>query len=216
MASRSLQRRLKKGEAGFALMEAVVAAGFSTVALSASLLILNRQTEMVQKARDLALIQAAVSEDINAVRHDARFWGWVNSYYRGVTPSATIPPETIYRPTAPQCNNLTQPGKMEQNVFYDMLEYPALIKGGLPIQTRGPIAKTVPSYVISRNYSFPTAVSSSTTTSPTVPGDQRFNTLRVTYTVRSVKTAANGSVTSSTTFPFEATRDILIPAQFSC
>ncbi|MFN9645749.1 MAG: hypothetical protein ACK6BG_11685 [Cyanobacteriota bacterium] len=216
MAFRSLQRRFKKGEAGFVLMEAVVAAGFSAFALSASLLILNRQTEMVQKARDMALIQAAVSEDINAIRHQARFWNWSNSYYRGATPSATIPDEMIYRPTAPQCSGLSTPGKFEQALFLFLMEYPAYIKGGIPISTRGPIAKTVPGYVISRNYAFPTAIPSSTTTSPTTPGDQRFNTLRVTYSVKSVKTNANGAITSSTTFPFEATRDILIPAQFSC
>lgn len=218
MAFRSLQRRFKKGEAGFALMEAVVAAGFSVFALSATLIILNRQTEMVHKARDMALIQAAVSEDINAIRHQARFWNWSNSYYRGATPSATIPNEMIYAPQGVQCINvpLSSPGYMELSVFTVLQEYSVTIRGGIPIHTRGPIAKTVPGYVISRNYAFPTASSSSTTTSPTTPGDQRFNTLRVTYSVRSVNRNANGAITSSTTFPFEATRDILIPAQFSC
>jgi hypothetical protein len=214
MALRTLQRRFKKGEAGFALMEAVVAAGFSAVALSASLMILNRQTEMVQKARDLALIQAAVNEDINAIRHEARFWWWANSYYRGSTASATPPNEMIYSPSA-ECNALTSAGKMESRFWTDMVEYPNTIKGGIPIQARGPISKTVPGYVISRSYQFPTAQSSSTTTTQTVPGDQRFNTLRVTYSVQSVKTAANGT-TINTTYPFQTTRDILLPAQFSC
>jgi hypothetical protein len=195
-------------------MEAVVAAGFSAVALSASLLILNRQTEMVQKARDLALIQAAVNEDINAIRHEARFWWWANSYYRNPVPGSTPPSEMIYSPSA-ECNGLNTPGKMESRVWIDLAEYPYLIKGGIPIQARGAIAKTVPGYLISRNYEFPTAQSSTSTTTQSVPSDQRFNTLRVTYSVRSVKTGSNGS-TTSTPYPFEATRDILIPAQFSC
>jgi hypothetical protein len=209
MALRFLQRRLPKGEAGFALMEAVVAAGFSAVALSASLHILNRQSEMAFKARDLALIQAAVNEDINSIRHEARFWKWMNSYYRPNIASGTPPNEMIYSPVG-ECRawDYALGGKMEADFRSDMGEY-TNISGAIPI-TRSVIAKSVPGYDVRRTIAIPAPFDTTNSATTTAAVNRLNYTIRVTYTARPLATNPKGVRT------FDSTTDILIPAQFSC
>jgi hypothetical protein len=209
MALRSLQRRFQKGEAGFILMEVVVAAVFSAVALTASIHILNRQSNMAFKARDLAMIQAAVNEDINSIRHEARFWKWLNSYYRPNVPSGTPPNELVYQPLA-ECRGWDYAfgGRMEADFRSDIGEY-TNIPGAIPI-TKSVIAKTVPGYDVRRTISIPPTFDSSNNASTTTSGDRLNYTIRVTYTAKPLVTNPNGVKT------FDSTTDILIPAQFSC
>ena len=214
MAFRSLQRRLKKGEPGFALMEAVTAAGFAAVTLSASLVILNKQIEITDRARGLALIQAAINEDINAVRHQARKWYWTNSYYNNPAVSATTPPNMLrYRPDA-ECHAWDSAGKLERNALTDFPLY-GNVPGELilPSTNNQLISKTVPGYQIRRRYIFPQA-SSQVNNSNSTASEETPYTMRVTYTVKKVKTGQNGNVL--TTFPYTQTVDIQFYAQFSC
>ena len=216
MAFRSLQRRLKKKEAGFVLMEAVSAAGFAAVALSASLFILNKQIEIADRARGLAMVQAAINEDMNAVRHLARKWKWTNNYYNNPAVSATTPPNMLsYNPTM-QCLAFDYhlPGKLERMAYTDFVQY-GKIPGELSIPQANNrlISKTVPGYQIRRVLYFPSVqaqIDKSTTFS-----EEKTYTLRVTYTVNRVRTGKNGGMTL-TPFPYTQTADIQFYAQFSC
>jgi hypothetical protein len=214
MAFRSLQRRLKKHEPGFALMEAVTAAGFATVALSASLVILNKQMEIADRERGLAMVQAAINEDINAVRHQARKWYWTNSYYSNPAVSAANPPNMMLYDPDVECHAWDSKGKLERNAFTDFVLYgnvPGELK--LPNMNNQLISKTVPGYQIRRVYTFP-AVSSQINNNATVSEEAPY-TLRVTYTVNKEKPGKNGAKTL-TAFPYTQTADIQFYAQFSC
>lgn len=213
MAFRSLQRRLKKEDPGFALMEAVTAAGFAAVALSASLVILNKQAEMATRARGLAMVQAAVNEDINAIRHQARNWRWNNNYYFNPAVSGANPPNImIYTPTT-ECHAWSSKGYLELAARTDMNYYEKL-SGAISITRSGLISKTVPGYQIRRQYTFPTTTSQVNTSTSAVT-DQAPYTLRVTYTVNSVKTNKDGGTTLKP-FPFDQTTDVQLSAQYSC
>ena len=213
MAFRSLQRRLKKDEPGFALMEAVTAAGFAAVALSASLVILNKQMEIADRARGLAMVQAAINEDINAVRHQARKWYWTNSFFNNPALAANPPNMMLYDPDV-ECHAWDSKGKLERNAFTDFVLY-GTVPGelSLPNMNNLLISKTVPGYQIRRVYSFP-AVSSQINNNTAVSEEAPY-TLRVTYTVSKVRAGQNGASTL-TAFPYTQTADIQFYAQFSC
>lgn len=213
MGFRSPQPRLKKVEAGFVLMEAVTAAGFAAVALSASLFILNKQIEIADRARGLAMVQAAINEDMNAVRHLARKWNWTNN----PAGTATTPPNMLLYTVLPECwaFDWSVPGKLERMAYTDFSKKYGVIPGELSVPSANNrlISKTVPGYEIRRVYSFPSAqsqINNSTTFS-----EEKTYTLRVTYNVNRVRTGKNGS-TTLTPFPYTQTADIQFYAQFSC
>jgi hypothetical protein len=206
-------QHLPQKEPGFAIMEAVVAAGFAAVALSASLFILNKQIEIADRARGLALIQAAINEDMNAVRHLARKWNWTNN----PAGTATPPPNMLLYTVLPECwaFDWSVPGKLERMAYTDFSKKYGVIPGELSVPSANNqlISKTVPGYQIRRVYSFP-SVAPQTNNSTTFSEEKPY-TLRVTYTVNRVKTGQNGSNTLSP-FPYTQTADIQFYAQFSC
>ena len=212
MAFKSLQRRLKKEEAGFVLMEAVTAAGFAAVALSASLFILNKQIEIADRARGLAMVQAAINEDMNAVRHYARKWNWTNN----PAGTATTPPNMLlYNNIDTECHAFDHimPGKFEHMALTDFVQYGKL-PGELTISNaKRPISKTVPGFQIIRSFTRP-SVESQINPSATFSEEKEY-TLRVKYSVNRVRTGKNGSITL-TPFPYTQTADIQFYAQFSC
>lgn len=213
MAFRSLQRRLKKKEAGFVLIEAVTAAGFAAVALSASLFILNKQIEIADRTRGLAMVQAAINEDMNAVRHLARKWNWTNN----PAGTAITPPNMLLYTVGPECwaFDYILPGKLERLAYTDFGTKYGKVPGelSLPSMNNQLISKTVPGYQIRRGYSFPSAQSQ---VNPSATfSEEKTYTLRVTYTVNRVRTGKNGGMTL-TPFPYTQTADIHFHAQFSC
>lgn len=214
MALRSLQRRRAGRDPGFALMEAIVAAGFSAIALSASMMIIDNQNKIASRARDLSLIEAAVNDDISAIRHQARNWLWSNSYYKS-TASANLDTNlAIYTPSG-ECYSFTSKGQMELSARSDMGLYTTQIPGTYTINRNGLISKTVPGFEIRRQYSNPTVTSQVNNSNSTAPTDQGTFTLRVSYTVTSVKTDKDGTKMFKP-FPFNRTVDVLLLAQLSC
>ncbi|MEB3317696.1 MAG: hypothetical protein VKO39_06095 [Cyanobacteriota bacterium] len=196
-------------------MEAIVAAGFSAIALSASMMIIDNQNKIASRARDLSLIEAAVNDDISAIRHQARNWLWSNSYYK---PTASANLDTnlaIYTPSG-ECYSFTSKGLMELSARSDMGLYTTQIPGTYAInRNNAVISKTVPGFEIRRQYSNPTVTSQVNNSNSTAPTDQGTFTLRVSYTVNSVKTDKNG-MKSFKPFPFNRTVDVLLLAQLSC
>jgi hypothetical protein len=199
-------QHLPQKEPSFAIMEAV--------ALSASLFILNKQMEIADRSRGLAMIQAAINEDLNAVRHQTRKWYWTNSYYNNPAVSAVNPPNAMLYKPDPECHAWDRAGKLESVAFGDFGLY-GKIPGelSLPNMNNQLISKSVPGYQIKRVLSFP-SVASQTNNSTTFSEEKPY-TLRVTYTVNRVKTGQNGSNTLSS-FPYSQTADVQFYAQFSC
>jgi hypothetical protein len=126
----------------------------------------------------------------------------------------------IYNPTRAVCYELSwiRPGWMELNFYSDLGTYTQqAAKGGVSISgslsSAAPIAKSVPGYQILRQYTLPSSQTQINATSN--PAEQPINAIRVTYTVKTVKTDAKGTRTLSD-YPYESSRDVLLPAQFSC
>ena len=214
MAFRSLQRRKTGREPGFALMEAVVAAGFSALALSASLLILNRQNQIANRARDLSLIQAAVNDDIAAIRQFARHWNWLNSPYANTSNFSNTATYTAIYSAGASCSSFTSKGMMEFAARSDLASYSKQFSGSYPIAWSG-ATKTVPGFQIRRQISRPGVTTQDSKSTSTTPTDDATYTFRVTYTVFSEKKESNGTVTFKP-YPFNQTADILLLAQLSC
>lgn len=212
MDLRFFPRRRQRRDKGFALMEVVVAAGFSAVALSASLVILNRQSEMAKKARDLAMIQAAVNQDVNAIRHMARTWYWSNSFYKDASINGDSPPNEMIYKSPGECAFLTSAGSLERGFRSDVPSYKNL--NSTISFDNSYVSPGVSGFQIKRSLVIPQASQVSTTGS-TIRGEDATNTFRVTYSVSSLKTGTDGSQTTSP-YPFERTVDVLLPAQFSC
>lgn len=213
MDLRFFPRRRQRRDKGFALMEVVVAAGFSAVALSASLVILNRQSEIAQKARDLAMIQAAVNQDINAVRHAARIHWWKNSYYKDATINGDSPPnEMIYEPVN-ECVKPALAGWMERMFTTDIVGYKAYNRNvdfNIPYVLPG-----VSGFQIKRAFVSPSQPNQISTTVSAIRGEEETNTVRVVYSVSSVKTGPDG-VQNISPYPFKRSVDVLLPVQFYC
>jgi hypothetical protein len=209
MASSSCQRLFKRGEPGFALAEAVVAAAFAATALTVYAVILNKQSELVQRTKDLARIEAIINEDINATRHATRFWQLTKSPYTPDLAKTSYSSMMIYEPKS-FCEAWTSRGRMENSFRSDVGLYKD-IPGTIAISgSTAVLEKTVPGYVITRTPSSPSPSGSQINNSVT-SGEEASYTLRLTYSIKKDDTNK-----SSQPFSFERTADIQIPAQFFC
>lgn len=195
------------------LLEASAAATFFAVAMMFYMTIMNKQFELSRRARDLDLIEAAVNQDINAFRHQARLWYlWRGPYSATFNDSVyTASPNVItYAPLDDVCYawGAGKKGYFEKNSFSDNYRY-LKVPGAIDISQRSTSIGSVSGYNIQRLVSFPSAPTTS------VNGDSAANnyiaqTLRVTYIVTIPGTPPKRA------FSFERTADIQIPAGTFC
>lgn len=215
MAKRTFHGKRKRGEPGLILLEAVVAAAFAytTVVYISPLFI--RQIELARNARDLDLIEAAVNEDINAVRHYSRFWRLASGPYSPGTFSALglgYSSSMIYDATG-VCDTWSNKGKLEAGFNSDLGNYATKMPGGFSIHS----SNTAVNIDIVRGYRIARTIHAPTNTAllqPAQATNNNQNTVRLRYTVR--KRIGDSNIFSSMPFSFERTADIQIPAQFSC
>jgi len=187
----------KKQHSGFLIMEALVALSFSLIVMSAAMTVLNRQSKMATDNRNRILLERAIVNDGNAIKHFARHWYWRNSFYNEGNP---ISNEMIYSPGA-ECFNY------ESNVDRSSLFFKTDLSGYTfeNIKDNGPIPHNVPGFQIYRKYEYSNSKQPLSDNS-VIPG-----TIRVSYTVKRIN-----SDNSTSNYPMGSTIDIILPALFSC
>jgi type II secretory pathway pseudopilin PulG len=216
MAKRTFHGKRKRGEPGIILLEAVVAAAFASTILAVITPLFMRQIELARNARDLDLIEAAVNEDINAVRHYARFWRLSSGPYSPAVFSAFglgSSSSMIYDGTG-ICDAWSSKGKLEFAFSSDLnsSNYATKMPGGIAVDQTSALANdVVPGYRIARTVSYPISTLELT---PAQATNHNQTTIRLRYAVR--KRVGTTNVFVSMPFSFERTADIQIPAQFSC
>lgn len=200
MAYRSHPRPAKRGEPALFMLEAMTAAAFAAAALSVYVVILNRQTQLANQAKDLDLIETVVNEDINAIRHAARSFG--------LSSTTKVSGAYIYDPGG-TCN-ITRKGNFDNAFRSDISKYMIRFPGANNINFDNPNQLTVKGYQITRTVSLPNDSNLTTSTQVNVrTANNAESTLRVRYTLtKDDKTTVP--------FAFERTADILIDAAFSC
>ena len=190
MAYRSHPQPAKRGESALFMLEAMIAAAFAAAALSVYVVILNRQTQLANQAKDLDLIEAVVNADINAIRGAAR-----TSYIRTFSPK--VSGTYIYLPVGTCLRTWSSKGSFARDFI-----------GNINLKT--PTQLAVKGYEITRTADSPNDRDLTTSTQVNVKtANNAENTLRVRYTLtKDDKTTVP--------FAFERTADILIDAAFSC
>lgn len=199
-------------------MEAVASAGFSAIILSASILLLNEQAQLAKNARDMALVQDAVSQDVNAIRLYARSWYWRNSFLDKPQQYGANPPDMMVYSPGLECLAFASKGSLEVAARAESWKLPGYIPGALAINVRSRlIPSSAANYEIRREVSTPTVTQSSEVKNSTsvMADDEVPLTLRIKYTVRYIKTSSDGTKTPAD-IPFDRTADVLFPAQLSC
>ena len=202
MAYRSHPQPAKRGEPALFMLEAMIAAAFAAAALSVYVVILNRQTQLANQAKDLDLIEAVVNEDINAIRHAAR-----TSYIS--TASTKVSGTTIYEPLSCEVAWLKK-GNFDKQFIQDSTKYSSKFPGANYINLGDPNQLSVKGYQIKRTATAPNNINLATGTQVNVrTANNAETTLRVTYTLK------KGDKTT-VPFAFERTADILFDAAFFC
>ena len=193
------------------LLEAAAAAAFAAAAMTVYTLIINKQTELSRRARDLDLIEAVVNQDINAFRHRARIFQLFRGPYTAtVGIKVTTPGVVTYNPRGPDCRawEAGKKGFFEKNFMSDLDKYHANMPGAINIMNNRTPIGSVAGYRIIRSYSVP-VVTNTSVNGNTSPNNSSAQTFRVTYTVTAVGTSAQP-------IAFERTADIQIPAANFC
>jgi len=203
MAYRFHPRPAKRGEPALFMPEAMTAAAFAAAALSVYIVILNKQTELANRAKDLDLIEAVVNEDINAIRHAARSWGIRE-------PAIKVSGASLYDISGICRLTMNFKGQLENAFRSDISTYAPKFPGANTINFNNPNQLTVKGYQIKRDVTVPPRSTLGTGTQVNVKtANNAETTLRVTYTLtKDDKTQVP--------FAFERTADILIDAGFSC
>lgn len=214
MTLRSLPRPPHNPRSGFILYEAVLAAAFSGIVLAVITPLFANQFKLAQQARDLDLVEAAVTEDINAIRHQARFWRLTSqgpyspSIHTGTGPSASST-ALIYSPeNSCETWGTNRGGLMEKSFTSDLGQYKRRFPGAVDITDDPRSITQVAGYTIQRESDYPT---SSTSASQVLAASANNpTTLRLYYSV--FRTADR----TPAPFAFNRVVDIQVNAQFWC
>jgi len=223
MTFRSLRPRGKKVDHGFAIVEALVAAGISAVVLTGSIAILNHQIEFASNGRAMAEARSAINQDIKAIRQYASLWLMESNGF--AVPNLTqqeFPVAMTYSSPA-ACRAWARRGSLETFARSDSTMYAQWFPHAtqVSIAQNNVIISSIPVtgstvYEVRRRYTTPTTTSTAQVgASGALRDDEIPFTLRITYTVRSVQNNADGSV-SRKDLPVEQTADVNFVAQYSC
>jgi type II secretory pathway pseudopilin PulG len=213
--------RNKRADQGFAIVEALVAAGISAVVLTGSIAILNRQIEFAANGRALAEARNVINQDIKAIRQYASLWSMENNIFDDTKLAGQEFPDAMTFISSPACRAWSRRGSLETFARSDS---PTTYSRWFPYVTQiwqnNATVSSIPVtgsivYEVQRRYVPNTTTSSQVGTTSTARDDEIPYTLRITYTVRSVENKADGSV-SRTNLPIEQTADINFVAQYSC
>ncbi|MEB3259019.1 MAG: hypothetical protein VKP63_00135 [Cyanobacteriota bacterium] len=213
--------RNKTADQGFAIVEALVAAGISAVVLTGSIAILNRQIEFAANGRALAEARNVIHQDIKSIRQYASLWSMENNIFDDTKLAGQEFPEVMTYISSPACRAWSRRGGLEE---YARSDSPTTHSRWFPyvsqIWQNNATVSSIPVtgstvYEVQRRYVSNRTTSSQVGTTSTVRDDEIPYTLRITYTVRSVKSEADGSV-SRTYLPIEQTADVNFVAQYSC
>ncbi len=223
MIFRPLSPRGKKVDQGFAIVEALVAAGISALVLTGSIAIINRQIELASNGRAMAEVRSAINQDIKSIRQYASIWKMDS--VAGAVPNLTqmeFPVAMTYASHL-SCRAWSRRGSLETSARSDSTMYNQYFPYAtqVSIAQNNAIISTIPVtgstvYEVRRRYTTPTTTSSTQVgAAGTLRDDEIPFTLRITYTVRSVQNNSDGSV-SRTDLPVEQTADVNFVAQYSC
>jgi hypothetical protein len=223
MTFRSLRPQTQKHNQAFATAEALVAAGVSAVVLTGSIFIVNQQIKFAMNGKAMGEVQKVINQDIKTIRQYASLWSMQNNVFDSSTP-ATVQefPDAMTYVSSPTCRAFTRRGSLETFARSDMsgrytkwFPYISQIWQNNGVVSSIPVTGSV-AYQVRRRYTVPsTTASTELGTSSALRADEIPYTLRVTYTLKSVQTNANGVETQSD-MPLEQTADINFVAQYSC
>jgi Tfp pilus assembly protein PilV len=214
--------RNQKVEKGFAIVEALVAAGISAVVLTGSIAILNRQIEFAANGRAMAEARNIINQDIRAIRHYASLWNLENNIFADPNLAGQDFPDAMTFASSPACGAWARRGGLESFARSDIsTTYSSWFPHVAPFWQNNVTVSSIPVtgstvYEVRRRYTIPTTTSGSQVgTTSTVRDDEIPFTIRITYTLRSVQSNSDGSV-NRTDLPVEQTADVNLVAQYSC
>lgn len=207
---------------GFAIVEALVAAGVSAVVLTSSIAILNRQIAFASNGRAMVEARSIINQDIRTLRHYASLWSMENNIFVEANLAGQEFPDAMVYISSPACRAFSRRGGLESFARSDMpTTYSMWFPYMPPIWRNNAVLSSIPVnrttvYELRRRYTIPTITSGSQVGTSSAPSeDETPFTLRLTYTLRSVQNNPDGSV-SRTDLPIEQTADINLVAQYSC
>lgn len=209
-------------EKGFAIVEALVAAGVSAVVLTGSIVILNRQIAFAANGRAMAEARSIINQDIKVLRHYASLWSMENNIFAEPNLAGQEFPDAMAYVSSPTCRAWSRRGGLESFARSDIpTTYSMWFPYMPPLWQNNAVLSSIPVnrttvYEVRRRYTLPTMTSGSQVGTSSTPSDDEIPfTLRVTYTLRSVQSNPDGSI-SRTDLPIEQTADVNLVAQYSC
>lgn len=210
MNNHTFRRSSRKREEGSILLEALMASAILTLVAATIAPLFSRQLELARRTRNLDLVEAVVSRDINTFRHYSRFWKAFSGPYSGEIMKNEITltqPSTQNNGQRPMtytpegyCFTWNDRDYLERSMSSDISSYAGSMPGGIDLGlSQGvPYKKftEVPGYEIRR---FMGSVSTS-----------GFNAIAIRLSYRVV------ALGSSPPLPFNRVAEVPIEAQFWC